>query len=545
MLLDTLITGASVITMDPDRPSAHTIGIWNGQIAGLDEDVAHLPARRVIDLGGATILPGFVDAHSHLAWTGLAARAVNIAPCDDLETVLATLAQAVAKTPVGSWVEAIGYDQRALGRHLTRTDLDRVSDGRLVHLIHVSGHAAVVSSEVIERFPHQARSGAEGVELDEQGELTGLLLEEGTRFVSELRTPYEPAVLDEALQEAARICAAEGVTTCAEAGVGGTVTGASQTAIADYQRAHTAGLPLRTQLMVVADRLHTLPAHPDDDAHLGLDLGVRTGIGDARLSVGAMKLWLDGGMMARTAALSEPYEGTGDRGLLAHDTKTVTETICKAHASGWQLALHAIGDRAIDVALDALEQAQREHPRADARHRIEHCGLVRPDQLARLAELDVTAVIQPTFLHEFGDDYAQIMGPERAEWMYRGRSLLAQGVRVAGSSDRPVSCGAPLGAIQFMVERRSRSGALIGAAEGITVDEALAAYTRDAAYACRLDHLVGSITSGKRADLAVLAQDPRSVPVPEISGIKILATVFDGETVHGELGSAEAKEGIK
>ncbi|MFJ2017751.1 amidohydrolase [Streptomyces nodosus] len=539
MLLDALIAGASVITMDPDRPSAHTIGIWNGQILGLDEDVADLPARRVVDLRGATITPGFIDAHSHLAWTGLSAKAVSIAPCQDVEAVLHTLEEAVRTTPVGGWVEAIGYDQRPLGRHLTRFDLDRVSHGRLVHLIHVSGHAAVVNSEVVDRFPEQARSGtANGVEYDVRGEPTGLLTEEGTRFVHELRSPYEPAALDEALQTAARICAAEGVTMCAEAGVGGTLTGASATAFASYQRAHAAGLPLRTQLMVVADELHPLPAHPDDDVRFALDLGLRTGFGDARLSAGAMKLWLDGGMMARTAALSEPYQGTDHRGVLTHDPSTVGETIRKAHASGWQLALHAIGDLAVDVAIEALERAQRENPRADARHRIEHCGLVRPDQLDKLAALNVIAVLQPTFLHEFGDDYARIMGPRRSEWMYRGRSLLDHGIRIAGSSDRPVSCGAPLRAMQFMVERRSCSGQVIGEAEGIRVDEALAAYTRDAAYACRVDHLVGTITAGKRADLVVLAKDPRAVPAGAISDIEVLATVLDGETVHGDLNKA-------
>ncbi|MGW0737362.1 amidohydrolase [Streptomyces sp. NPDC002851] len=542
MLLDTLVTRALVITMDPEHPFAHAIGIWNGQIVGLDAQVEHLPARRVVDLAGATVLPGFIDAHSHLAWTGLSARAVDVGRCADLDAVLDTLAAEVARTPVGGWVEAVGYDQRTLGRHLTRADLDRVSDGRLVHLLHVSGHAAVVSSEVIERFPSEAHSGLEGVQLDAAGQPTGLLLEEATQLVSALRTPYEPAVLDKALQTAASICAAEGVTTCAEAGVGGAVTGTSLTAIGDYQKAHADGLPLRTQLMVVADQLRPLPAHPEGDARFGLDLGVRTGLGDARMSIGAMKLWLDGGMMARTAALSRPYEGTTDRGLLTHDTKTVTETICAAHASGWQLALHAIGDRAIDVALDALEQAQREHPDPDARHRIEHCGIVRPDQLPRLAALHVIAVLQPTFLHAYGDDYSRIMGVERAEWMYRGRSFLDHGIRIAGSSDRPVADGAPLRAVQFMVERLSHSGAPVGPAERITVEEALAAYTRDAAYACRLEHLLGSVTPGKRADLVVLARDPRAVPTHEISGIDILATVLDGETVHGELAGPERKE---
>jgi len=290
--------------------------------------------------------------------------------------------------------------------------------------------------------------------------------------------------------------------------------------------------------MIVADELHTLAGHAEDEVRFALDLGLRSGIGDARLSIGAMKLWLDGGMMARTAALSEPYEGSDQRGALTHDPAAVREIVHKAHRSGWQIALHAIGDAAVDLALDVFEDAQRVCPRPDARHRIEHCGLVRPDQLRRIAELGVIAVLQPTFLYAFGDDYAHVMGPRRAEWMYRGRSLLDHGIRIAGSSDRPVTDGAPLRAVQFMVDRRSSSGQTIGANEHITVEEALAAYTRDAAYACHADHLVGTVTTGKRADLVVLGHDPRAVQAEAISDIEILATLLDGRTVHGTLDRA-------
>ncbi|MEW1779504.1 amidohydrolase [Streptomyces sp. NPDC086777] len=542
MRLDTLITGARVITMDPRRPYAHAIGVWNGQIVGLDDEVTDLPARRTVDVRGATVVPGFVDAHAHLVWTGLASRAVSLAACDSIEAVLRTLTDAVRRTEPGGWVEAVGYDQRPLGRHLTRHDLDQVSEGRLVHLLHTSGHAAVVNGEVLDRLPDSAR-GAEGVDCDTAGRPTGLLLEDGRRFVQALRSPYEPSALDAALFAAARICNAEGVTTCAEAGVGSAVTGSSRTAFADYQRAHARGLSLRTQLMVVADQLHDLPAHPQADSRIGLDLGLRTGIGDARLSVGAMKMWLDGGMMARTAALGRPYNGSDESGILARDPEDVARTVSAAHASGWQVALHAIGDRAIDVALDALERAQRENPRTDARHRIEHCGLVRPDQLDRLAALDVFAVVQPTFLYEFGDDYATVMGPERAPWMYRGRAFVERGVPLAASSDRPVSDGAPLRGMQFMVERRSHSGSPIGPHEAITVEQALAAYTRDAARACHLDRLLGTLSPGKRADMVVLAKDPRSVPSQEIAGIPVLATLLDGDTVYGALDGMTRRPG--
>ncbi len=230
-----------------------------------------------------------------------------------------------------------------------------------------------------------------------------------------------------------------------------------------------------------------------------------------------------------------PYvePGVPRSGELAGDLDDIADAAIEAHAAGWQLALHAIGDRAIDAAIDIIETAHRRRPRADARHRIEHCGLVRPDQLHRLAAASITAVTQPTFLYEFGDDYAAIMGPERADWMYRGRSYLDHGVAIAGSSDRPVADGAPLRGVQFMVTRRSSSGALIGGGEALSVSEAIHAYTMGAARACRMDDRIGSISLGKYADLVVLDADPWAVPAQELAQIPVVSTVVAGERVHG------------
>jgi predicted amidohydrolase YtcJ len=233
-------------------------------------------------------------------------------------------------------------------------------------------------------------------------------------------------------------------------------------------------------------------------------------------------------MMARTAALTSPYEGLDHAGQLQDDPDALTDLIVDGHLAGWQLAVHAIGDRAADIALDAIERAQRIRPRPEARHRIEHAGLIRPDQLARFARLGLSAVVQPNFLRYFGDDYATIMGPERAPWMYRGRGFLDHGITLVGSSDRPVTDGSPLRAVQFMVERASTSGRPIGPDEAITVDEALRAYTVAGAYACRWDDTAGSLSPGKRADLVVLGDDPRGVDTSRIGDIEVVATYVDG-----------------
>ncbi|NYI04364.1 amidohydrolase [Allostreptomyces psammosilenae] len=533
-MLDVRLVGGTILTMDPEHPVAHQVGLWDGRIVGVDDAVAALPARRVVDLDGATVLPGFVDAHVHLVWAGLKARGVSIAPCERIDDVLEAIRRAALRREPGEWVDVVGYDQRPLGRHLTAAELDAVGAGRRILVTHDSGHACVVSSNVLELLPpdvpHQAGALAEG----------------GMAAVRRARQPYPVDQLADAVEHAARVCLAEGVTACAEAGIGGGLISHSPIELAAYQRAREGGrLPLRVQLMVAADALHPVGAHPRDEVPRGLDLGPRTGFGDDRLALGALKIFTDGGMMARTAALSSPYVGLEHSGQLYADAEVIHRQVRDGHLAGWQLAIHAIGDRALDVALDALAAARRLAPRPGARHRIEHAGLVRPDQLARMAELELTAVVQPNFLWYLGDDYARIMGEERAPWLYRGRGFLEHGVRLAGSSDRPVTDGAPLRAVQFMVERATASGAVVGPAEGITVEEALRCYTRDAAYACRWEHAVGSVAPGRYADLVVLADDPRRVEVSRIGDIGILATVVGGEVVAGTdlLGEGSAAAG--
>ncbi len=534
-MLDLLIRNANIVTMDAARPRAERIGVWRGQIVGIDEQLTDLAAKLEVDLAGATVLPGFVDAHNHLAWTGLAARSADVSQCRSIEALLDVVASAAQDVPAGSWLDVVGYDQRPYGRHVNYADLDRVSEGRKVYLLHTSGHACVVNSAVLELVGEAAlRADLAGIDRDPDGRPTGVFTEDASALVSGLRNPYSLAELSEAVRVAGRICASQGVTFAAEAGLGGDLAARSPIEGLAYQRCLDDGnLAIRVQLMVTSEMLAAVASHPSDGIGRAFSLGLRTGLGNERLSVGALKIWLDGGMMARTAALTEPYTGSESTGELRPQLDQTAELVRQAHLAGWQVALHAIGDRAVDVALDMFSQAQLASPRASARHRIEHCGLVRPDQLERMARLGVTAVIQPTFLHAFGLDYASIMGEERANWMYRGRSFLDHGIRIAGSSDRPVADGAPLRAIAFMLDRRSKEGTVIGSDEAITIEEALAAYTLGSAYACGVDDRLGSIEVGKLADLVVLDGDPHTVPAADLPSLQVLTTVVAGEVVHG------------
>ncbi|MBT2526577.1 amidohydrolase [Streptomyces sp. ISL-99] len=522
-MLCTRLTNANIVTMDPDHPVAHDLGIWQGRIVGLDDAVTSLRADRVIDLQGATVLPGFIDSHVHLAWAGLKASTPSVAPCARVEDVLAAVEDAVArKCSPGAWVDIAGYDQRALGRHLTAAELDKVSHGRKVFMMHDSGHGCVVNSAVLDLLPAHVPHE------------NGFLAESAMGAARALRLPHSQEELADAIAYAARTCLAQGVTACAEAGIGGKLFGHSPVELAAYQLTREQGrLPVRVQLMVAADALRPVAAHESDGIARALGLGLRTGFGDDWLSVGALKIYTDGGMMARTAALSSPYHGLPHAGQLQDDPEFLADTIVDGHLAGWQLAVHAIGDRAADLALDALERAQRIRPRPGARHRIEHAGLVRPDQLPRFARLGAIAVVQPNFLRYFGDDYASVMGEDRAPWLYRGKGFLDHGITLVGSSDRPVTDGAPLRAIQFMVERASESGRVIGPDEGITVDDALRSYTVGGAFACHWDDRAGSLTPGKRADLVVLGDDPRRVDASRIGDIEVVTTFVDGRETEG------------
>ena len=527
MILDIKLVRGRIITMDPTRPEATAVGVWRGRIVGLDEDVADLEAERVVDLDGAVVLPGFIDAHTHLAWAGRAGVTADISPCRTVAEIIAKLREIV---PAGAWLEVAGYDHRVLDRPLTARDLDAVARDRRVYVQDRSGHACVVNSLVLKELPAAALApGTPGVEFDRDGDPTGGLAEGAQTAARALRLPYSVDEIADHVTLGAKQCLAQGVTTAAEAGIAGGIVGSSPLEIAAYQRDR---LPLRVQLMVSADVLHTVTAHRDDRVTRAVDLGLRTGFGGDRLSIGALKVFTDGGMMARTAALTAPYEGTGNSGHLQDDPEHMAAAILDGHAAGWQLAVHAIGDRALDFTLDTLEDAHRRYPRPNTRHRIEHCGLSRPDQLERIAALNAIPVIQPTFLYDSGDDYSAIMGTHRADWMYRGKSFLDHGITIAGSSDRPVTEGAPLRAIQFMVDRTSSSGRKIGPVEAITVDQALTAYTLGSAYACNVEDRLGSITPRKLADFTILADDPRTHEIGKISEIPVLATIVAGEVLH-------------
>jgi predicted amidohydrolase YtcJ len=532
-VLDLLLREVRALTMTEERPRARTVGVLGGRIVGVDEEVEELPARRVVDADGAVLTPGFADAHNHMVWYGLSLAEIDLSACRTLDEIYDVVAGRAAELPADGWVIGSGYDDFVLGSHPDRGALDRAGGGRPVWLKHRSAHMCVASSAILAKTGVLDGTVAvpEGgvVGRDEAGEPTGLLAEQAQQLVDVLVKPYPVEELVAAIGRAARRYVAEGLTHVTEAGIAGGWIGHSPAEAAAYQLArHRGELPLRVELMPATEVLHPLPGDI-----VGLDLGLRTGFGDDFLRIGPMKIFTDGALSSRTAAVTEPFRGGGDRGVLGDDPRVLRERMLAAHRSGWRIAAHAIGDRAIDLTLDVFEEAQRALPRPDVRHRIEHSGMVRPDQLPRMAALGVVPVPQARFLYEIGDTMAESLGPDRIPWLYRQRSLLDAGLRVPGSSDRPcVGNGAPLAGMRSMVERTSKAGMVLSPDERVDGEEALRAYTTHAAYACHQEDRRGRIAAGAQADLVLLDDDPTTVPGAAIADIGVLATLVDGRAVH-------------
>jgi hypothetical protein len=291
------------------------------------------------------------------------------------------------------------------------------------------------------------------------------------------------------------------------------------------------------QVMPVIDALADLAGHRDEPVRRGLRTGVRTGWGDEWLQLGPVKVFTDGSILGRTAYLAEPYEGRpGYHGYLQEDAESLRHRVLEAYAAGWSLALHAVGDAALDLALDVIGDAVGRFGPRRVPNRVEHGTVVRPDQVARLAGLGVPCVVQPRFIPAFGEGMRRALGSGRSAWSHRGRSLLEAGLPLAFSSDRPVAPGAPLGGIQAFAERITEDGLAYGPDERLTVEQAVRAATEGSSRVTGQHEHKGRLVPGQLADMVFLEEHPADVAVEEIHSIPVLATVMGGVFTHRQSG---------
>ena len=541
MPVDLLIRNAHILTQEASRPMATSLLIHDGKILDVDPDPALAGhALQTIDAAGTTIVPGFNDVHAHSVWFGLGLMEANAGAAASLEELYEIVAEAAAGKAPDEWVVASGFSPLLFdGRQPDRHRLDTAAGGRPVWIKHSSGHACTLNGAALELVAARADLGApiDGglVVMGDDGLPTGLLEENAMRLVQDILLPYPLETIERALDLATSHYLSEGLTSVTDAGIAGGWIGYSPREFAAYLNARDKGLlSVRMQPMLVMDALHEVPGHVDDPDSKTLDAGIRTGLGDDWLRVGPVKIFSDGSLLGSTAYMTEDYVGcTHNHGYLQMDADQLRASALAAYRAGWAIAMHAIGDHAVDHAIDIITEAQENFGLNSQPNRIEHGGVVRPEQLDRIAAAGIVLVPQPHFITEFGDGMARLLGPKRTAWSYPGKSLLERGVTLPGSSDRPVSNGRPLDVMQSFVERLTPSGEVYGPHERITAAEALAAYTTGSAAATGTGHIKGRLAPGYLADLVFLDQDPTAVEPSNISATQVLATMVGGHIRFG------------
>ena len=536
---DTVYVSGIVVTMDPGDRMAAAVAVRGEEIVavGDDQEITALagPDTAVVDLRGRTMVPGFYAAHDHFPLSGNGAVAsvdLNSPPIGTIETMdqlVAALRDRAQATPVGQWVQGRGYDDTLLAelRHPTREDLDTASTDHPIYISHTSGHLGVANTMALELAGVTADTpnppGGVVQKDPDTGEPNGVFEESGG-MVSRLIPPPTLAQQTEAFRWAVQDYVEDGVTTAVVAHGG-------RGSLASLQRARRDGI-LTFRIITMMSRGN--PGQPSA-AEAG---GVVSHFGDRWLKVGAIKIVQDGSNQGYTGYFTEPYhtpfKGDADyRGYPRRSREDLTTMVTELHRAGYQIAIHANGDAAIDDVIHAFREAQREFPRADARHRIEHCQMVRKDQLDAIAELGLSPSFFVGHVYYWGDRHRDIfMGPERAAGISALRSSIDRGIRFTVHDDTPVTPVDPLQLVWVSVNRLTKTDQVLGPAERISPSEAMRAVTIDAAWQNFEEGIKGSIESGKLADLVILSDNPLTVEPKTIRDIEVLETIVGGVTVY-------------
>lgn len=524
MTRDLVLYHGVIHTGDPTVPRAEAVAIRGSRVltVGPREEVLASVAGTPdeVDLCGRCVVPGLVDAHLHFELSAFAWQQVD-AEAPTLEEVQRRVAERAATVPPGTWILGWGWNQNLWGGAFPdHRSLDAVAPDHPVFLSAKSGHAGWANACAMRTagLDRASQVEADGEILrDANGEPTGVLLESAQELVT--RAIPEPTLED----------AMTAMAAAQERALSLGLTGVHDL---DGSRSLAAWQLLRQQGRQRLRVWKSLPAPLLDQA---LALGLRSGLGDEWLRLGGVKLFADGALGPRTAWMLAPYEGEPDnRGMPLHDPAELAETMRRASAGGLSVLVHAIGDRANREVLGALAEVRREEARRGGprlRHRIEHVQLLHPDDLGRLAELDLIASMQP--IHATSDmAMADRYWGERTAGAYAFRSLLARGTALAFGSDSPVETISPLAGIHAAITRRRADGTPGEAGwrpeERLTVEAALAAYTAGPAHASGEEADKGALTPGRLADLVVLDRDLAAIPSMEIRELRVLGTMIGG-----------------
>lgn len=529
----------TIYTMDAAQPRAQAMAIdtLNGRIlaVGENDEVRRMNGRdtELVDLGGKTVLPGFIDAHIHLLSTAYRAHYIDASRCTGEEAVAELVRQRAAQTPPGQWIQGgRWYKDNWPGRQFpTRASLDAAAPDHPVALWSKDGHLLWTNSLALQRagITAQTPDPANGAILrDSAGEPTGILQEEdATNLVYKIIDKNDPILTRHLVQQSLQDLLRAGITTIHN------IEG--RDALTLFQQLRDDGkLGVRVQMIMPRHALPELKA-----------LGIRAGFGDDMLRLAGIKIFADGTLGSQTAAMLDSFEGNpGNCGILAIPESTMMETVSTAAEMGLSIAIHAIGDRAVRVALNSIERAQQrlsdanmQQTIARMRYRVEHAQLVAPEDLERMRRLGVVASVQP--FHAVADrDLAERYWGRRYRRAYAYRTMQEMGIPLALGSDAPVETFDPLRILYAAIQRNDPATPERAAwlpEQALPVVQALWGYTLGAAYAGGEEHVKGSLTTGKLGDAVVLREDLLNIEPDKLRENGVAATIVGGNVVYGEI----------
>lgn len=520
---DLVVRGGRVYTVNPAQPTASAIAVKDGRILAVGDALQQYigPATKVIELQGATVIPGLIDSHAHLSGLGEGLEILDLREANSIEDVLEQVRQAAAKAKPGEWIRGRGWDQtRWPGKEFPdRNYLSEAAPNHPVYIVRVDGHAAWANAQALEMASvdektQQPKGGK--ILRNPAGQMTGILIDRAQSLVSRQIPPPTQRQVEQRLKAAAEECARLGLTTIHDAGVGAST-------IAAYRALEKRGeLPLRAYLMIGGEGdlwKQYLARGPE--------------IGD-RITVRAIKLVADGAMGSRGAAMIEDYaDDTGNRGLSILQQEDILRVSKAAAAKGFQVCTHAIGDLANRMTLGAYGEALG--GTNNKRFRVEHAQIIHPDDFSLFKQFSIIASIQATHATSDMRWAEDRIGEKRARGAYAWRTFLDTGVRIANGSDFPVEHPNPILGFYASITRQDLNGWPEGGwspNQKLTREEALKSFTLDGAYAAFEESQKGSIEVGKLADFVVLSKDIMEAPPKEIPSTIVWMTFLGGKLVH-------------
>lgn len=554
---DAIFHNARIYTLEPRQPQAEAVAIKDGRFLASGHDAAITPLAaahtRVIDLQGATVLPGIFDSHNHLQQVGVKLTRVRLDECRSPAEMMELVRERAQVTPPGGWIVGEGWNEnnftgQAANRLPTRADIDGATGEHPVILMRFFNTDVVNSVALrlggIDRNTPDPKGGK--IERDAGGEPNGLLRASAKLFVRNLLPRPTPSELQTAIRLGCAKMNRFGITSVVDPGLYPWEMAAYQSFFAGRAAAQGDG---KAAPIVRVNMMPSWHGFREEEDAAELDarataLGVRSGLGDDWLRLGGLKMAIDGGTSSHTALMYEPFAGetaVGDFTRLP--PAELRRCFALAQELGWDVGIHTCGDRAMDLVVDAFAAVAKAHPWADARHNVIHAYFPSERALEQMAEHRIAAVIQPTFLYWEGDMIFRDVGARRAANYKPARKYLDHGVVLCANSDIPSTVSPnPFVGLYALVTRRNNLGHLVGGDQAISRQEALHAYTAAGAWLTREEHLKGTIAPGKLADLVVIDRDYFTVPEAEIKDIDIVMTVVGGEIVYRRATIAQGDE---